>query len=37
MQIPLVAGRFFSDQRHLDTPQVAIIDEKFRAALLATQ
>ena len=29
MQIPLVAGRFFSEQDTLDTPQVVIIDEKF--------
>jgi predicted permease len=29
MQISLVAGRFFSDNDHLDTPQVAIIDENF--------
>jgi predicted permease len=29
MQIPLVSGRFFSDQDNLDSPQVAIIDQKF--------
>ena len=29
MQIPLVSGRFFSDQDNPDTPQVAIIDQKF--------
>jgi predicted permease len=29
MQIPLIAGRFFTDQDTLDRPQVAIIDEKF--------
>ena len=29
MQIPLVAGRFFSDNDRLDTSQVVIIDEKF--------
>jgi putative ABC transport system permease protein len=29
MQIPLIAGRFFTDQDTLDQPQVAIIDEKF--------
>jgi predicted permease len=29
MQISLVAGRFFSDDDRLDTPQVAIIDENF--------
>lgn len=29
MQIPLVEGRFFSDQDGMDTPQVAIIDQKF--------
>jgi putative ABC transport system permease protein len=29
MQIPLVYGRFFSDQDNLETPQVAIIDQKF--------
>jgi predicted permease len=29
MQIPLVAGRFFSEQDTLDTPQVVIIDQKF--------
>lgn len=29
MQIPLVAGRFFSDQDTLDMPQVVIIDENF--------
>ena len=29
MQIPLVAGRFFSDQDRVDTPGVAIIDQKF--------
>jgi predicted permease len=29
MQISLVSGRFFSDNDHLDTPQVAIIDENF--------
>jgi predicted permease len=29
MQIPLVAGRFFSDQDNLETPQVVIIDQKF--------
>ncbi len=29
MQIPLVAGRFFSDNDRLDTPQVVIIDENF--------
>ncbi len=29
MQIPLVSGRFFSDQDNLQTPQVAIIDQKF--------
>jgi predicted permease len=29
MQIPLIAGRFFSDQDNLDSSQVAIIDQKF--------
>jgi predicted permease len=29
MQIPLVAGRFFSDQDNLDSQKVAIIDQKF--------
>ena len=29
MQIPLIAGRFFSDQDNPQTPQVAIIDQKF--------
>jgi predicted permease len=29
MQIPLVAGRFFSDQDNPDSSQVAIIDQKF--------
>jgi predicted permease len=29
MQIPLVAGRFFSDRDDLDVPQVAIIDANF--------
>jgi predicted permease len=29
MQIPLIYGRFFSDQDNLETPQVAIIDQKF--------
>ena len=29
MQIPLVAGRFFTDQDVIDMPQVAIIDAKF--------
>lgn len=29
MQIPLIAGRFFTPQDILDKPQVAIIDEKF--------
>ena len=29
MQIPLMAGRFFSDQDNLDSSQVAIIDQKF--------
>ena len=29
MQIPLVAGRFFSNQDGSDTSQVAIIDQKF--------
>ena len=29
MQIPLISGRFFSEQDNLDTPQVAIIDQKF--------
>jgi putative ABC transport system permease protein len=29
MQIPLIAGRFFSAQDTLDKPQVAIIDKKF--------
>ena len=29
MQIPLISGRFFSDQDNLDTSQVAIIDQKF--------
>ena len=29
MQISLVAGRFFSDNDRLDTPQVVIIDENF--------
>lgn len=29
MQIPLVSGRFFSDQDNLETPKVAIIDQKF--------
>jgi predicted permease len=29
MQIPLIAGRFFSEQDTQDMPQVVIIDEKF--------
>jgi predicted permease len=29
MQIPLLSGRFFSDQDNLESPQVAIIDQKF--------
>lgn len=29
MQIPLIAGRFFSQQDTLDKPQVVIIDENF--------
>jgi putative ABC transport system permease protein len=29
MQIPLVAGRFFSGMDNLESPQVAIIDQKF--------
>jgi predicted permease len=29
MQIPLVAGRLFSDQDNLETPQVVIIDKNF--------
>jgi predicted permease len=29
MQIPLVLGRFFSEQDRPETPQVAIIDQKF--------
>jgi predicted permease len=29
MQIPLVAGRFFSEQDGMDAPRVAIIDAKF--------
>ena len=29
MQIPLIAGRFFSDQDNLETLKVAIIDQKF--------
>src|SRR5215469_2619244 len=29
MQIPLVSGRFFSDQDNLESLQVAIIDQKF--------
>jgi predicted permease len=29
MQIPLVSGRFFSDQDNLETQQVVIIDQKF--------
>ncbi len=29
MQIPLVAGRFFSEQDNVDMPQVVIIDQKF--------
>ncbi len=29
MQIPLISGRFFSDQDNLETSQVAIIDQKF--------
>ncbi len=29
MQIPLVAGRFFSQQDTVDMPQTAIIDQKF--------
>jgi putative ABC transport system permease protein len=29
MQIPLVAGRFFSDQDGVDAPQVVIIDRNF--------
>jgi len=29
MQIPLVAGRFFSEQDNMDMPPVAVIDQKF--------
>jgi putative ABC transport system permease protein len=29
MRIPLISGRFFSDQDNLDSPQVVIIDQKF--------
>jgi len=29
MQIPLISGRFFSDQDNADSGQVAIIDQKF--------
>jgi predicted permease len=29
MQIPLVAGRYFSEQDRMDMPRVVIIDEKF--------
>ena len=29
MQIPLVSGRFFSDQDSLESPKVVIIDQKF--------
>jgi len=29
MQIPLISGRFFSDQDNSDSAQVAIIDQKF--------
>jgi len=29
MQIPLISGRFFSDQDNLDSARVAIIDQKF--------
>jgi predicted permease len=29
MQVPLIAGRFFSEQDTQDMPQVVIIDEKF--------
>ena len=29
MQIPLVSGRFFSDQDNLEAPKVVIIDQKF--------
>ena len=29
MEIPLVSGRFFSDQDNLESEQVAIIDQKF--------
>ena len=29
MQIPLVSGRFFSDQDNLESPKVVIIDQKF--------
>jgi predicted permease len=29
MQIPLISGRFFSDQDNLESPKVAIIDQKF--------
>lgn len=29
MQIPLISGRFFSDQDNLGAPKVAIIDQKF--------
>ena len=37
MQIPLIAGRFFSEQDGPDTPQVVIIDAEVRAAILAAQ
>jgi len=37
MQIPLVQGRFFSEQDTVDKPRVVIIDKKLRAALLAAQ